>query len=87
MSTGVHNGTATGGAPPYTQTMRTTYVNAIIAALSIIAAGAVGLLAPVTTPSGWFILAAVATAPALVFIHYLRRPPQTMSESIKEAIR
>ena len=77
----------TGDALPYTQAMKTSYVNAIIAALSIIAAGAVGLLAPVTTPSGWFILAAVATAPALVFIHYLRRPAPTMSESIKEAIR
>jgi hypothetical protein len=67
--------------------MRTTYVNATIAALSMIAAGGVGLLAPVTTPSGWFMLAAVATAPALVFIHYSRRPAQTMSQSIKEAVR
>ena len=62
-------------------------VNATIAALSLITAGAFGLLAPVTTPSGWFILAAVATAPPLVFMHYWKRPVQTMSESIHEAIR
>jgi hypothetical protein len=67
--------------------MRTTYVNATLAALSMITAGAFGLLAPVTTPSGWFILAAVATAPPLIFMHYWKRPAQTTSESIHEAIR
>jgi Na+(H+)/acetate symporter ActP len=67
--------------------MTTTYVNATIAALSMIAAGAVGLLAPVTTPSGWFVLAAAATAPPLVFMHYWKRPAQTMSERIQEAIK
>jgi hypothetical protein len=75
-------------APPHRlRRMRTIYVNATIAALSVITVGALGLLAPVTTPSGWFMLAAVATAPPLVFMHYWKRPAQTMSESIKEAIR
>ena len=73
--------------PHKLRSMRTTYVNTAIAALSIIAAGAVGLLAPVTTPSGWFVLAAAATAPPLVFMHYWKRPAQTTSESIQEAIR
>ena len=67
--------------------MRTTYVNATITALSVITAGAFGLLVPVTTPSGWFMLAAVAAAPPLVFMRYWKRPAQTMSESIQEAIR
>ena len=67
--------------------MKTTYVNIAIAALSMITAGAFGLLAPVTTPSGWFMLAAAATAPSLVFMHYFKRPAETMSESIREAIR
>lgn len=67
--------------------MRTTYVNVTIAALSVITAGAFGLFAPVTTPSGWFMLAGVATAPALVFMHYWKRPAQTISESIQEVIR
>lgn len=68
--------------------MTTTYVNATIAALSIIAAGAVGLFAPVTTPSGWFVLAVAATASPLVLMHYYwSRPTQTLSESIQRAIR
>ena len=67
--------------------MTTTYVNATIAALSIIAAGAVGLLAPVTTLSGWFVLAVAATTPPLLFMHYSKPTEQTMSESIREAIR
>jgi len=67
--------------------MKTTYVNATIAALSMITAGLVGLLAPVTTPTGWFILAAVATGPPLVFMHYWQRPAQTMSETIQDAVR
>jgi hypothetical protein len=32
-------------------------------------------------------LAAIATVPPLVFMHYCRRPVQTMSESIQQAIR
>jgi len=67
--------------------MKTTYVNASIAALSIIAAFAVGLLAPVTTMSGWFVLAVAATAPPLLFMHYSKPPAQTMSESIQKAIK
>ena len=67
--------------------MKTTYANIAIAALSMITAGAFGLLAPVTTPSGWFMLTAAATAPSLVFMHYFKRPAETISESIREAIR
>ena len=67
--------------------MKATSVNIAIAALSVITAGAFGLLAPVTTPSGWFMLTAAATAPSLVFMHYFKRPAETMSESIREAIR
>jgi hypothetical protein len=67
--------------------MRTIAVNATLAALAMITAGAVGLLVPVTTPSGWFMLAAVATTPALVFMRYFKPPVQTMSQSIREAIR
>lgn len=66
------------------QTTKMLYL--AVAALSVISAGAFGLLAPVTTPSGWFILAAVAICPPLVFMHYFKRPAQTMSESIQQAI-
>ena len=67
--------------------MKTTYVNAGIATLSMIAAIAVGFLAPVTTVSGWFVLAVAATAPPLLFMHYAKPPAQTMSESIRKAIK
>jgi hypothetical protein len=67
--------------------MSTTAVNATITALTMITVGAFGLVAPVTTPSGWFMLAAVATVPPLIFMHYCKRPVQTMSESIQEAIQ
>jgi hypothetical protein len=67
--------------------MRISAVDATIAAFTMITAAAFGLFAPVTTPSGWFMLAAVATAPALVLMHYCKRPVQTTSESIQQAIR
>ena len=67
--------------------MKTTYVTPSIAALSMIAAIALGLLASVTTVFGWFVLAAAATAPALLFMHYSKPPAQTMSESIQKAIK
>jgi hypothetical protein len=63
------------------------YVKAVFAAVWIITAGALGALAPVTTLSGWFLLVALATAPPLIFMHYWKRPAQTMSESIQRAIR
>ena len=67
--------------------MKTTYINASISTLSMIAAIAVGLLAQVTTVSGWFVLAVVATAPPLLFMHYSKPPAQTMSESIQKALK
>ena len=62
------------------------YIKASVA-LWIIIAGTLGTLAPVTTPSGWFILAALATAPPLIFMHWILQPAQTMSERIQKAIR
>jgi hypothetical protein len=67
--------------------MTTSYLKAAVVTLWIISAGALGIFAPVTTPSGWFILAALATTPPLIFMHYWKRPAQTMSESIRRALR
>lgn len=67
--------------------MRPPYIKASVAALWIVIAGTLGTLAPVTTPSGWFILATLATAPPLIFMHYWKQPAQTTSESIQKAIR
>ena len=75
-------------APPHMlMSMTPPYIKASVAALWIIIAGAFGTLAPVTTPSGWFMLAALATAPPLIFMHYWTQPAKTMSESIQKAIR
>ena len=64
-----------------------SYIKASVA-LWIIIAGTLGTRAPVTTPSGWFILAALATAPPLIFMrHWILQPAQTMSERIQKAIR
>ena len=67
--------------------MKTTYVNAAVAAASIIAAGAFAVLAPVTSVSGWFVLAALAATPALLVTHYRKEPAPTTSESIREVLR
>jgi hypothetical protein len=86
--TSVHNRTAAGSAAPSCfRSMTTPYVKAAVAALWIITAGAFGTLAPVTTPSGWFMLAALAITPPLIFTQYWKRPAQTMSESMQKAIR
>ena len=62
-------------------------IKAAAIALWIVAAGVFGALAPVTTPSGWFILVALATAPPLVLMYYWRPPLQTLSQIIQKAIR
>ena len=61
--------------------MRITAANVTITALTMITAGALGLLAPVTAPSGWWMLAAVTTGSSLVLIHYRKRPVRTMSQA------
>jgi Na+(H+)/acetate symporter ActP len=53
----------------------------------VLAIGAAGLLAGVTSSSGWFALAALAIVPPLVAMRFWKRPDQTMSQSIQEALR
>ena len=60
--------------------MRTPYVKAAVAAW-VLATGAFATLGPVTAPAGWFILAALATTPPLILMHYCRRPARTLSEN------
>jgi hypothetical protein len=66
--------------------MTTTFVNAAVALL-IIAAGAFAAGVPVTTPSGWFMLAALATAPAVILMHYRKPAAPTTSKSVQSEIR
>ena len=62
--------------------MTAPYVNAAIAALWVMSAGAVGVLVPVTTPSGWFTLVALATTAPLIFMHHLKRPAQRVDQPV-----
>ena len=67
--------------------MSTPYVEAAVAALWLVIAGVFGALVPVSTPSGWVVLAALATTPPLFFIHYWKRPVLAMPVSSQRALR
>jgi hypothetical protein len=53
----------------------------------VLAIGAAGLLAGITSSSGWVALAALAIVPPIVAMRFWKRPDQTMSQSIQEALR
>ena len=53
----------------------------------VLAIGAAALFAGVTSSSGWLVLAALAIVPPLVAMRFWKRPDQTMSQSIQEALR
>ena len=58
-----------------------------LAAAWILAMGVAGFVANITSIRGWLLLAAVAFGPPLVTLFLWKAPPQTMSESIREARR
>jgi hypothetical protein len=62
-------------------------IKAIVAAAWVLAVGAAGLLAGVTSLSGWLALAGLAIVPPLVMMRFWQQPDQTMSQSIQEAFR
>ena len=53
----------------------------------VLAIGAAGLLAGIASSSGWLALAALAIVPPIVAMRFWKRPDQTMSQSIQEALR
>ncbi len=67
--------------------MRFTYAKEAIAALWVLALCAAGVAAGITAISSWVALATLAVV-SLVMMKWLwRDPPQTMSESIRQARR
>lgn len=56
-------------------------------ALWIVAVGTAGLAANVTSAAGWTVVAGLALVPAGVLLKLWKEPSQTMSESIKDALR
>ena len=53
----------------------------------VLAIGAVALLVGVTSTSAWLATGALAIVPPLVAMRFWKRPDQTMSQSIQEALR
>jgi hypothetical protein len=72
---------------PYDHYMTLEYTKASFAAVWALAICAVGFAAGVTFPSGQMVLTAVAVLPPLVMWRLWTAPRQSMSESIREAIR
>jgi hypothetical protein len=63
------------------------YTKAIFAISWILAVCAVGFTAGATSVSGWSALAVIAVLPPVVMLLLWNDPPQSMSESIREARR
>lgn len=62
-------------------------IKVLAVAAWVLVIGAVALLVGVTSTSGWLALAALAIVPPLVAMRFWKRPDQTMSQSIQEALR
>ena len=67
--------------------MTLQYIKVMSVAAWVLAIGAAGLLAGITSSSGWLALAALAIVPPIVAMRFWKRPDQTMSQSIQEALR
>jgi hypothetical protein len=67
--------------------MTHTSIKFAVAVGWLLAIGAAGVLADVTSPSGWILIALGAVGPPVAMLRYWRDPDQTMSESIQKAIR
>jgi len=63
------------------------YLKVTFAALCLLLACVAGLALDVTTPSAWAVLAILAVIPSVVMRRLCVPPPQTLSESIREARR
>jgi hypothetical protein len=67
--------------------MRFSYAKEAIAALWVLALCAAGFAAGITAISSWVALATLAVVSLVMMQWFWRDPPQTMSESIRQARR
>lgn len=67
--------------------MRTDYMRATFMGVWILAVGVLGYISGTTSLVGWTVLAALAATPPVVIMRLWRVPAQSISESIREAIR
>ena len=64
-----------------------TPLKSAVAVLWLIAVGLLGILAPVTTTTGWLMVAGFGLMPAIFMFRAWRQPAPTMSESIQAQLR
>ena len=67
--------------------MPTAYVKAVVIGVWILAVGVLGYVLGATSFVGWTVLVAMALTPPVVMTRLWRAPSQSMSESIREALR
>ncbi len=63
------------------------FTKVAVAAVWVLLACLVGLVADVTSPGAWVVIAALGLLPPLVMLLLWKEPPQTMAESIREGRR
>jgi hypothetical protein len=67
--------------------MEFTPVKTALSALWLLAIGAIGVLLPVNTTTGWIAVVGFGLVPAVFILRAGRQPEQTMSESIRAVTR
>jgi hypothetical protein len=67
--------------------MQSGYVKVALMGVWILAVGVLGYVLGATSFVGWIVLAAMALTPPVVMMRLWRAPSQSMSESIREALR
>ena len=83
----VHSGTAPFRAAPYPFSMQLESIKAAVATAWALGVCAAGVAGNSRSPSSWTILAGIAVLPPLVMMWGWNSPRQTMSETIREALR
>ena len=67
--------------------MQSEHIKAALAAAYLAVILGLGIAIGVSSVSGWIVLTVVALAPAAVLARLWSAPSQTMSESIRQALR
>jgi hypothetical protein len=67
--------------------MQTDYAKTALMAVWVLGVGVLGYVLGATSFVGWTVLVAIALTPPVVMTRLWRAPSQSMSESIREALR
>jgi hypothetical protein len=67
--------------------MQLQHTKATVAALWVLGAGMTAVAAGVTSPGGLALVAGFGLVPPVLMLRWWSEPPQTLSESIREARR